>query len=256
MKKIIITFVSVLLVALMLTACSNKEEKKSTDDSKYPTANNTIEGKNQTEQCYNMDMSSFTEQFNKLYKEKTDSEGPVIDIDGNYHPLDKDNWQVVGDKKQKDGETSYTAYSQNTEKAEIILSIDDTTKKIITFSTATTNGVWKKSANDVKAIAIIGSIVLGDYGIKTYDFFNDLFDTAISGMCYYDNVAYRISGTNYNKKAEDDMVIKLMSIPTTVHALRVTAYTDYKMYKEGKCDFGQHTEKTTVSETTKKADAK
>lgn len=252
MKKIIITFVSALLVVLMLTACSNQDKEKSTD-SKYPTANNTIEGKNQTELCYNMDMSSFTEKFNELYKEKTEKDGPVIDIDGNYHPLDKDNWQVVSDKKQKDGKTSYTAYHQSTEKSEIILAIDDTTKNIITFSTATTNSVWKESANDVKTVAVIGSIALGDYDIKNYDFFSDLFDTAISGMCYYDNIAYKVAGTNYNKKAKDDMVIKLMSIPTTVHALRVTAYTDYKMYKEGKCDFGQHTEKTTVSETTVKA---
>lgn len=221
---------------------SNKTQESTTEQIKAQATVKgvTIEGKNETGRCYDLDLDTFTENFNKSYKEKTGKSGPVYNDKGDNQPLDRENWTVIGDKNQKDGKTSYTAYSQSTGKSQMVVSVDDNSGKIITFTTATTNLLWQNSAEEVKETAVIGTIVLGKYSTDDYEFFSDLYDTAISGNCYYDNVIYKVDGSNYDKNNQDEMVIKLIAVPANQEAIKDTQYTDYKLYRQGKCGFGQH----------------
>jgi hypothetical protein len=242
MSKKIKLIIGVLLVtALVLsTGCNSKNGTSTADEgAKYPTSEKIIEGKNSTGMCYDIDLESFTEQVNSFYKSNFNVEGPCIDDDGKENqPLDKDGWQVVGEKSQEDGDTTFTYYSQMAGKAQLLIAVDDSSSNIISFVAETTNLIWQNDANEVSKLAVIGSIVAGGYSASDYKFFKKLYNTSISGNCYYDNAIYKVIGDD--SESEEDMVIKLMSIPCTTDAIKDTEYTDYKQYKENKLDFGIH----------------
>ena len=96
--------------------------------------------------------------------------------------------------------------------------------------------MWEKSAKDVETVAVIGSIVCGGYEIEDFDFFKKLYESAISGNCFYDEILYKTSGT----EKDNSSVIKLMSLPCSKDSISKTSYTDYKKYLNKKCKFGEH----------------
>lgn len=246
-KKFLVSIVSLVIVISVtagIAGCGGREGggiSTSDQGDKYPSSDKIIKSKSQSGMKYDCTLASFTETFNSYYKAWTGKNGPSVDSDGNENrPLDKDGWTVMGKKSAKDGNTRYTYYSQNAGKAQILLGVEEDSGDILTFTTATTSVMWENSAKLVEQIAVIGSIACGGYKINDYKFFKKLFDTSISGNCYYNNALYKTIG---EEPKEGEMIVKLMSIPCTEKALSDTEYTDYKLYLQDKCSFGQHSEK-------------
>lgn len=232
--SIITVLIMAVLSATLLTGCDKGQENSK---NKFPNNKSTvISAKNSSLRSYDIDIEEFTEKFNEMYKDKTGSDGVALDSKDKATGLSQENFTPVGDKKKNDGETTYTFYHHPTAKCEIILAVDDSTEKIISFAVATTGEVWKESAKDVETVAVIGSVVCGDYEEEDYDFFKKLYEKAISGNCFYDEILYKTSGT----EKDNSTVIKLMSLPCSKDSISKTSYTDYKKYLNKDCKFGEH----------------
>ncbi|MGN0477783.1 MAG: hypothetical protein ACI4HM_10665 [Ruminococcus sp.] len=227
-SMLIITVLSV----SMLTGCDEESSKGN-----FPSNKSTvISSKNSSRKSYDINVEEFTEKFNEMYEDKTNSGGVALDSKDKPTGLSQENFTPVGDKNTKNGETTCTSYHHPTEKCEIILTVDDSTEKVISFAVATTGEVWKESARDVETVAVIGSVVCGGYEIEDFDFFKKLYESAISGNCFYDDILYKTSGT----EKDNSTVIKLMSLPCSKDSISKTSYTDYKKYIKKECKFGEH----------------
>lgn len=236
MKTKKLSIITVLIVAVlsvsMLAGCEKENSKNN-----FPSNKSTvISAKNFSQRSYDIDIEEFTEKFNEMYEDKTGSDGVVLDSKDKATGLSQENFTPVGDKNTKDGETTCNTYHHPTAKCEIILTVDNNTEKIISFAVATTGEVWKESAKDVETVAVIGSIVCGGYEIEDFDFFKKLYESAISGNCFYDEILYKTSGT----EKDNSSVIKLMSLPCSKDSISKTSYTDYKKYLNKDCKFGEH----------------
>lgn len=232
--SIITVLIMAVLSATLLTGCDKGQENSK---SKFPENESTvISAKNFSQRSYDIDIEEFTEKFNEMYEDKTGSDGVALDSKDKPTGLTEENFTQIGEKKVKDGETTCNTYHHPTAKCEIILAVDDSTEKIISFAVATTGEVWKESAKDVETVAVIGSIVCGDYEEEDYDFFKKLYESAISGNCFYDEILYKTSGT----EKDNSSVIKLMSLPCSKDSISKTSYTDYKKYLNKDCKFGEH----------------
>lgn len=232
--SIITVLIMAVLSATLLTGCDKGQENSK---SKFPENKSTvISAKNSSQRSYDIDIEEFTEKFNEMYEDKTGSDGVALDSKDKATGLTEENFTQIGEKKVKDGETTCNTYHHPTAKCEIILAVDDSTEKIISFAVATTGEVWKESAKDVETVAVIGSIVCGGYEIEDFDFFKKLYEKAISGNCFYDEILYKTSGT----EKDNSSVIKLMSLPCSKDSISKTSYTDYKKYLNKDCKFGEH----------------
>ena len=236
MKKLF-SLICIIITLAFLTGCGESEEKKNSNLSSNTKAM-VIENSNETGLAYDMTIEEFTEKFNDMYKEKT-GKGIVADENEKMVSLDSSNWTVAGKKSQTDGKTTYTSYIYPFKKGEFVLAVDDNTEKIISVTTATTSKVWKSSAKEVEKIGTIASMVCAGYKLNKFNYMKKLYETSISGNCYFDNVIYKVIGTD----SREDVIVKMISLPAEKKAIADTQYTDYVMYKQGKCDFGQHTEK-------------
>jgi hypothetical protein len=240
-KKVkLIIGVFLILALVFATGCENNDTASTSDEgSKFPTSDKIIESKNSTGMCYNINLEDFTEKVNEFYLHNFNVKGPCVNEEGKENqPLSVDSWETVGEKSQKDGDIEITYYTQMAGKSQLLIEVDDSSENIISVVAETTNLIWQNDANEVSKLATICSIVAGGYSASDYKFFKKLYNTSISGNCYYDNAIYKIIGDD--SESEDDMVIKLMSIPCTTDAIKDTEYTDYKQYKENKLDFGKH----------------
>ena len=236
MKTKKLSIITVLIVAVlsvsMLAGCEKENSKNN-----FPSNKSTVViSKNSSQKSYDIDIEEFTEKFNEMYEDKTGSDGVVLDSKDKATGLSQENFTPVGDKNTKDGETTCNTYHHPTAKCEIILTVDNNTEKIISFAVATIGEVWKESAKDVETVAVIGSIVCGGYEIEDFDFFKKLYESAISGNCFYDEILYKTSGT----EKDNSSVIKLMSLPCSKDSISKTSYTDYKKYLNKDCKFGEH----------------
>ncbi|MGN1126234.1 MAG: hypothetical protein ACI4RI_02225 [Ruminococcus sp.] len=230
--SIITVLITAVLSVSLLTGCDGENSENNFPENK----SKVISSKNSSQRSYDIDIEEFTEKFNEMYEDKTGTDGVALDSKDKATGLSEENFTTVGDKSTKDGETTYTSYHHPTEKCEIILTVDDSTEKIISFAVATTDEVWKESAKDVETIAVIGSVVCGGYELDDFDFFKKLYESAISGNCFYDDILYKTSGTEKDKST----VIKLMSLPCSTDSISKTSYTDYKKYLNKECKFGEH----------------
>ncbi|MGN1132817.1 MAG: hypothetical protein ACI4RL_07890 [Ruminococcus sp.] len=230
--SIITVLITAVLSVSMLTGCDGENSENSFPENK----STVISSKNSSQMSYDIDIEKFTEKFNEMYEDKTGTDGVALDRKDKAAGLSEENFTPVGDKNTKDGETTCTSYHHPTAKCEIILTVDDSTEKVISFAVATTDEVWKESAKDVETVAVIGSVVCGDYEEEDYDFFKKLYESAISENCFYDDILYKTSGT----EKDNSTVIKLMSLPCSTDSISKTSYTDYKKYLNKECKFGEH----------------
>lgn len=203
-----------------------------------PTGAKIVNNGNETGLAYDLDIEEFTDRFNSIYEAKT-GKGAVLDKDNNPTDLESGDFRIIGEKSQKDGKTKYTSYSCSLAKAQIILAVDDESGKIISATTATTELIWSSSAKEVEEIGTAMSIACADYTVENFDYVKEMYEKSISGNCYFDNVIYKVIGTEGTKDNEE-MVVKMISLPTKEDYLENVSYTDYRLYKDGKVEFGEH----------------
>lgn len=221
MKKII----SVLMIIILTTAITGCSQDKKDNKTPPETKAQVVKSDNETHLSYEMNIEEFTDKFNTMYEEKT-GEGIVEDKNQKMISLDKDNLENL--------EKNF--YSYSAKYCQLIFEINEKSENIISITTATTGEVWKENADKVMEIGTVASIVGAGYSLEDYKFMKKLYQTSISGNCYFDNVVYKIIGTD----SSDDMIVKMMSLPSDKKAIENTQYTDYLKYVQKKCRFNEH----------------
>lgn len=208
--KRIISFSVLLVLMFLLAGCETKEVLESSDS--------------ETGLSYNIRIEEFTEKFNSLYEEKF-GEGIVADENGKLVDIDSENWKEIESQ----------CFSVSGKNCQFVVMLDEM-DRISSITTATTNEVWQKNSDNVINIGTVASLVCRDYDLDKFDYVKEMYKKSISGNCYYEDVIYKIIGT----ESSDDVIVKMISIPADKEYLENQTYTDYEKYKEGKCDFGKH----------------
>ncbi|MGN1050850.1 MAG: hypothetical protein ACI4QE_00975, partial [Acutalibacteraceae bacterium] len=244
-------------------SCGEQKEKDKDPSVAYPDKGciDVKKSKTETAYCYDMKISKFTKNFNKVYEEITKEK--------NY--LDEDKWNLIK-SGQKSGKITFDSYSYSTQNYVISLNIDASQRKGKILSTAVVSTFEVYSAteeadtHEVLLGAATTAVAAGNYKSEDVDFFKEVYKLAISGNIYYNKVIYSVlsgSTEGEDKNAEDEnknpssvdtenMTVSFTSTPfDKTKAKDSWEYTDYELYKENKCRFGEHEENKEYIESLK-----
>ncbi len=195
MKKIIITIVAVLLVALTVCSCSSAKDKNSrveegatNDEANYPTPeeNLFVESKGETGLRFGFTLDKFTTEFNTMYE----------NIGGDPEDFPYKKWKKKSSNESADNGLNYEYYSLKSSEITLTATVEAESRELVNVGCGLLSDKFYKNQNtEQKVLTICGVIaaVSGGYSRDSVPFFSNLYVDTISNKehaFWYNNAIY------------------------------------------------------------------